>query len=188
MNNLQENELKFKQIVSANIHRAGINNLMNWLDTTDFYNAPSSTRYHGAEPGGLCAHCIKVYECLKRKQEDETDESIAIAALFHDLCKVDYYKQSLRNVKDENGKWIQVPFYEINERSIPMGHGEKSMYLVMKHMSLTDDEALAIRWHMGFSVLEPFYEKPSFTRSLEASKLVLKLHTADTESSFWHKA
>ena len=79
MNDLKALKVEFKDIVANVIHRDGIDDLMAWLDSTDFYSAPSSTRYHGAEPGGLVAHSIAVYNRLKQKQTDETEETIAIA-------------------------------------------------------------------------------------------------------------
>lgn len=186
MNDLAALEVTFKNIVANAIHRDGIDDLMAWIGSTDFYSAPSSTRYHGAEPGGLVAHSIAVYNRLKAKQEEEDDETIAIAALFHDLCKCNFYKPSFRNVKnDATGKWERVPCYEIDERSIPLGHGEKSIFIIMNFMKLTDDEACAIRWHMGFSAVEQQFEKPSMTKAMQMYKLVLKLQTADQEASFW---
>ena len=188
MVDLDLNAAEFKNIVKQNIIREGIDDLMCWLDSTDFYSAPSSTCYHGSEPGGLCAHSIAVYKRLKAKQEDEDDETIAIAALFHDLCKVNFYKQSYRNVKNEvTGKWERKECYIIDETSIPLGHGEKSLFIIMNFMKLTDDEALAIRWHMSFSAVEPVFEKPSLVKALERYPLVLKLQEADSEAAFFDK-
>ena len=185
MNDLSALKVEFKDIVANTIQRDGIDDLMAWLDSTDFYSAPSSTRYHGAEPGGLVAHSIAVYNRLKQKQTDETDETIAIASLFHDLCKCNFYKQTFRNVKNEvTGKWEKAPSYDIDDK-FPLGHGEKSMFTIMKCMKLTDDEALAIRWHMGFSAVEQQFEKPSMARAMQICKLVIKLQEADTEASFW---
>ncbi len=185
MNDLVALEAEFKDIVTKNIHREGIDKLMYWLGTTDFFTAPSSHRYHGAEPGGLCAHSIAVYKRLKAKQDGEDDETIAIAALFHDLCKVNFYKQSYRNVKnDVTGKWERVPSYEI-EDSYPLGHGEKSMFFLMNFIKLTDDEAMAIRWHMsGFYASNPG-ENAALSNALMRYRLVLKLQMADQESAFW---
>lgn len=185
MNDLRALELEFKTIVANTIHREGIDMLMCWLGSTDFFKAPSSNRYHGAEPGGLVAHSIAVYKRLKEMQEDEDDETIAIAALFHDLCKVNFYKESYRNVKnDVTGKWERVPSYDIDD-SYPLGHGEKSMFYIMNFMKLTDDEVMAIRWHMGFSVVEQQFEKPALTKAMQTYKLVLKLQTADAQAAFW---
>lgn len=185
MNDLVALETAFRDIVAKCIHREGIDNLMCWLGSTDFFVAPSSQCYHGAEPGGLVAHSLAVYKRLKAKQEDEEDETIAIAALFHDLCKVNFYKQSFRNVKnDATGKWERVPCYVIDD-TYPLGHGEKSMFFLMNFIKLTDDEAMAIRWHMGFSVAEPQFEKPALSKAMSQYKLVLKLQAADSEAAFW---
>ena len=185
MNDLEALKVAFNDIVTSTIHRDGIDDLMTWVGSTDFYSAPSSTRYHGAEPGGLVAHSIAVYNRLKAKQTDEDDETIAIAALFHDLCKCNFYKPSFRNVKNEvTGKWEKVPCYEIDD-TYPLGHGEKSMFIIMNFMKLTDDEAMAIRWHMGFSVAEQQFEKPALSKAMQTYKLVIKLFEADMEASFW---
>lgn len=75
-------------------------------------------------------------------------ENVAIVSLFHDICKANTYVTEMRN-KKENGQWIQVPFYTVDEE-YPYGHGEKSVYILMREgLKLTDEEALAIRWHMG---------------------------------------
>ena len=184
MNDLKANEAEFKAIIKQTIHRDGIDSLMAWLDTTDFYRAPSSTRYHGSEPGGLCAHSLATYKYLKASQEDESDETIAISALFHDLCKVNFYKESFRSVKDESGQWVKVPYYEVADQC-PMGHGEKSVYLLMNHMKITEEEAMSIRWHMGFSVVEQVYEKPALVTAMKKFHLTLKLQFADSAASFW---
>ena len=187
MNDLTALKSTFKDLVANTIHRDGIDKLMLWLESTDFYNAPSSTRYHGAEPGGLIAHSIDVYKQLKLKQTDESDETIAIVSLFHDICKVNMYKVSVRNTKDSTGKWIQVPFYETcDDEELPVGHGEKSVIILMKYMNLTDEEICSIRWHMsGFYALNPG-ESNALSKSLIKYKLVLKLIESDMESSFWN--
>lgn len=184
MNDIEQNKTIFKDIVSKTISRPGIDNLMQWLDTTDFYVAPSSARYHGAEPGGLCAHSIGVFKRLSELQDDETNETIAIAALFHDLCKVNYYRVSERNTKDETGKWIKVPYYEYND-TYPLGHGEKSVIMLMKFIQLTDDEIMAIRWHMGGFMSQNVGESQAIAAAMEKYRLVIKLQTADQQSAFW---
>lgn len=182
---IQVNKERFKSIVKECINRSGIDDLMNWLESTDFYTAPASARYHGAESGGLCAHSLEVFNCLKNKQDIETLETIAISALFHDLCKINTYKVSMRNTKDETGKWIKVPYYEHCDL-YPLGHGEKSVILLMKYIKLTDEEIMAIRWHMsGFYVSNPG-ESNALSSALEKYKLVLKLIESDMESAFWY--
>lgn len=186
MNDIATLKKEFIDIVNQNIHREGISDLMAWLETTDFYTAPSSARFHGAEEGGLLAHSLGVYKYLKNFQQAESDETIALTSLFHDLCKVGTYKVSMRNTKDASGKWVQVPFFDYREdEELPVGHGEKSVIILMKYMKLTDEEILAIRWHMGAYALEPTYERPALSKALSLCKLVLKLQTADQASSFW---
>ena len=119
---------KFIEYYQANIHREGGDRLLEWLQTTDFFTAPASTRYHCACPAGLVMHSINVYEVMMEKHFDpETDsaESFALCALLHDVCKAQFYKVSSRNVKNERtGQWEKVPYYVI-EDAFPYGHGEK---------------------------------------------------------------
>ena len=153
MNQIEQNKQEFLNIAEQNIKREGINELLSWLQTTDFFEAPASSRFHSAEAGGLCFHSINVYKRLLKLATDEfgeeniNHESIAIIALFHDICKCCFYKTEMRNVK-ENGEWVQKPYYTIDDQ-LPYGHGEKSVYMVNGYLRLTREEALAINWHMG---------------------------------------
>ena len=111
-----ENRQRFIDIYKTHITREGADKLLAYLENSDFFTAPASTRYHGNYEGGLCQHSLNVYDALvdilNRPRVKETygisysNESIAIAALLHDLCKVNFYKASTRNVKDENGEWV----------------------------------------------------------------------------------
>ena len=158
------------------------------LNGSDFFTAPASTRYHGAHEGGLVEHSLNVYDCLKdmvgrlneRYGIEYSDESVAIAALLHDVCKVNFYKTSYRNVKDETGRWQSVPYYTI-EDTLPYGHGEKSAYIVSAYMRLTRDEAFAIRYHMGFSGTE---DPGNVGRALEMFPLAYATCCADMEAAF----
>lgn len=157
------NKEKFIQIYKDNIHRPGSDKLLDFLTSnkSDFFEAPASSRYHNAYQGGLVDHSLNVYECLKDYLSRErikniydlnySEETIAIVALLHDICKTNVYKTSTRNVK-ENGQWIQVPYFEFND-TLPYGHGEKSVYMISGYMRLTREEAFAIRYHMGFLVM-----------------------------------
>ena len=101
----------------------------------------------------LWFHSLNVYNRLLKLATDEFGEenvnleSITIVALFHDICKCCFYKQEMRNVK-ENGEWVQKPYYVIDDQ-LPYGHGEKSVYMINGYLRLTREEALAINWHMG---------------------------------------
>ena len=142
---------KFVSIFCDKISRNGAQELLNWIRSTDFFSAPASTKFHCAKEGGLVEHSVKVYEVLREKYFESCDdeESFAICALLHDVCKVNFYKISSRNVKNElTGVWEKVPYYS-TEASFPYGHGEKSVFLIERFMRLKPAEAVAIRWHMG---------------------------------------
>lgn len=133
--------------------RAGVDNLLAWLENeTDFYKAPASTQGHGSFEGGLLNHSLAVYKYLNnftKALPDRKEDSLIIMGLLHDLCKVNFYIKSVKNVKiPGERRWEEQEIYSIDD-NLPMGHGEKSVYLAMKHIALTDEEALAIRWHMG---------------------------------------
>ena len=159
---MSDSREKFLKLYRENIHRPGADALLDYLcsPTCDFFTAPASTRYHGAYAGGLCEHSINVYECLKyylkRPRVQElyhlhcSEESLAVISLLHDVCKINCYKPSFRNVKDENGVWKKVPTFEFDD-PLPYGHGEKSVYIIGGFLRLSREEAFAIRLHMGFS-------------------------------------
>ena len=133
--------------------RDGIENLIAWLENeTDFFIAPASAKRHGSYEGGLLIHSLSVYRILNNFAKNLSGvekSSLVIAGLLHDLCKVNFYTKGVRNVKiPGERRWEEVEVYTI-EDSLPLGHGEKSVYLAMKHIQLTDEEAMAIRWHMG---------------------------------------
>ena len=175
---------EFLQIYNENIKRQGSRELLEWMQKTDFFTAPASTKYHCACESGLVMHSVSVFNTLMEKHyDDEKDnmESFAIAGLLHDLCKAQFYKVSTRNVKNEQtGQWEKHPYYAI-EDSFPYGHGEKSVFLIERFMRLKIEEAMAIRWHMG-----GFDEGGGFSISLayERYPLAVKLHLADLESTY----
>ena len=150
---IEQNKQKFLELAKTNIKRDGIEELLSWLETTDFFECPASTKFHLAEAGGLCEHSLNVYNRLLKLATDEFGEdnvnveSVTIIALFHDICKCCYYKTEYRNVK-EDGEWVQKPYYTVDDL-LPYGHGEKSVYIINGYMRLTREEALAINWHMG---------------------------------------
>ena len=178
---------EFLQIFQQHVTRPGSEKLLDWLDNkTDFFSAPASTRFHGACEGGLCMHSLNVYHALHDSffTEGESEESYAICALLHDLCKANFYKVSTRNAKnDATGQWEKVPFYQVADQ-LPYGHGEKSVYLIEHFMRLKTDEAIAIRWHMGgfddavrggsFAISDAYNRYP----------LAVKLHASDLIATY----
>ena len=185
------NQERFISIFESKIHREGADKLLAYLrsDSADFFTAPASTRYHGSYEGGLLEHSLNVYDCLcdylarPRVREQYglqySEESIAIVSLLHDLCKVNFYVESTRNVK-ENGVWKTVPYYTIEDK-LPYGHGEKSVYIVNGFIRLTREEAMAIRWHMGFSGTE---DSRTVGQAFQKYPLAFALATADMEASY----
>lgn len=178
---------EFIKIFTANVHRSGSQELLNWLETTDFFTAPASTKYHCACLGGLVQHSVNVYYTLtERYFNNETDspESFAICALLHDLCKAQFYKVSTRNVKNETtGTWEKQPFYAV-EDLFPYGHGEKSVFLIERFMRLKPVEAMAIRWHMGGFDDSAKAGNFSISVAFEKYPLAVQLHLADLESTY----
>ncbi len=182
---------EFINIFKSNVKREGSEKLLEWLEKTDFFTAPASTKFHSCHEGGLCYHSLKVYYRFLNKIKNEygenftnkiSMESIAIIALLHDLCKVNYYKIEMRNVK-ENGVWIQKPYYTVEDK-LPYGHGEKSVYILSGFIKLTRDEAMAINWHMGgfdsrvqggsYAIKDAFYNYP----------IALLFHLSDIEATY----
>ena len=177
---------QFIDIFTKNVHRDGADELMKWLETTDFFTAPASTKYHCACEAGLVQHSVSVYQVLMEKHFDaDTDnhESFAICGLLHDLCKTQFYKTAFRNAKNEKGQWEQVSYYSI-EDAFPFGHGEKSVFLIERFLRLKPAEAIAVRWHMGG--FDEAARGGSFgvSHAYEKYPLAVKLHLADLESTY----
>lgn len=178
---------QFIKLYNENISRAGSKELLEWLEKTDFFTAPASTKFHCACHAGLVQHSVCVYEVLTKKffdSEIDNKESFAVCALLHDLCKTQFYKISTRNVKNEKtGEWEKQPFYSV-EDTFPYGHGEKSVFLIERFMRLKTYEAMAIRWHMGG--FDETAKAGGFALSVAFEKypLAVKLHIADLESTY----
>ena len=183
---------EFLEIFYDNIDRDGADKLVEWLEKSDFFTAPASARNHCSYKGGLCQHSINVYKRFIKLLEGEygdnwqkvvSPESVAIMGLLHDVCKVDCYQESFKNVKDENGVWQKVPCYKFEE-ALPYGHGEKSVYIISSFMKLSREESMAINWHMGNAdsrVKGGFYGLSSV---FYAFPTALLFHIADMQATF----
>mgnify|MGYP000667027669 FL=1 len=182
---------EFIRIFQENITREGSAKLLEWLKKSDFFRAPASTKFHSAHAGGLCEHSVKTYyrflqnlemEYAEEAEEKVSSESAAIIALLHDVCKVNYYKEEMRNVKVD-GEWVQKPYYTVDD-ALPYGHGEKSVYIISGFMRLTREEAMAINWHMGgfdqrvlggsYALSDVFYKYPT----------ALLFHLSDVQATY----
>lgn len=184
---------EFIEIYQEHIQRKGADKLLEYLmsDASDFFTAPSSTRFHGSHEGGLVEHSVNVYRCLAdyltrpRTKElyrmDYSEETVALVALLHDICKLNFYKIDYRNAKNAQGVWERVPYYTVDD-TLPYGHGEKSVYIISSYMRLSREEAFAIRYHMGFSGLE---DKNSIGKAFEMFPLAFALNVADMEATYY---
>lgn len=168
-------------------NREGMDDLIDFLEKSDFFKAPASTKFHGNHEGGLAEHSFKVYEILKEKVKiaglDIPEESIIISALLHDICKTNFYKIDYRNAKNSLGVWEKVPYYTI-EDTIPYGHGEKSVMMLTEYIKLTNNEKYSIRWHMGFS--EPKEVYGTLGQAFTKYPFALLLHEADLEATYFY--
>lgn len=197
---IQQNKELYISLCREHIHRDGLEKILAYLDNTDFYTAPSSTKFHLNEDGGLCRHSINVFQTAVKLYEhvalpaiqdgvspyteEIPMESIAISTLFHDICKVKLYHKAERWRKDSNNRWQSYPGYEVKD-DFPLGHGEKSCLMLGWYIRLKPEEMLAIRWHMGmFDVGENgSASRFSFYAATDKSALVSLVHAADFLSS-----
>lgn len=189
--NLKE---QFLSIIKNDIHRKGIDELVKYLNESDFFTAPASTKYHGSYEGGLVQHCIDVYNAL----HDElafifgdnylakySEETIAIVSLFHDLCKIGRYVEGTRNVKDPVTKqWHEETTYFYNQEAFEMGHGASSVYTLQKFIQLEDFEAQAIFWHMGAYDISNYMSLNGLGSAYERNTLAFALHRADMMATY----
>ena len=178
---------KFIELLKST-NREGMDELLEFIEKTDFYTAPASTRFHGSYEKGLLEHSMSVYDILREKVKhlpiilDISEDSIIIVALLHDLCKANFYKVDYRNAKNELGVWEKVPYYTIDD-TIPYGHGEKSVMMITEYLKLTAEEKYAIRWHMGFTEPKEVYN--TIGAAFKKYPLALLLYEADLESTYF---
>ncbi len=183
---------RFIEIYKEKIKRDGADKLLDYLlsPASDFFTAPASSRFHLSCEGGLCEHSLNVYDCLVSYLNSEmskslgfeySEESIAIVALLHDLCKIGVYKKGFRNVKDEKGAWQRVDTFEFDDQ-MPYGHGEKSVYIISGYMRLTREEAFAIRYHMGYSSTE---DARNVSSAFEMFPLAFAVNVADSQATYY---
>ena len=188
---LEKNKKTFISLLKET-KRENIEALLEFLEKyTDFYTAPASTKYHGNFKGGLLLHSMKVYQILvtkvkqytyKKEFVDLSDETLRIVALLHDICKVNYYKESFKNAKNEKGEWEKVPIYIVDD-TIPYGHGEKSVMMISEYIKLSSEEKYVIRWHMGFTEAKENYS--TIAQAYKKYPLGLLLHEADLEATYF---
>lgn len=184
---------KFIKAYTENITRPGADKLLAWIESSDFFAAPASTRFHLSSPGGLLEHSLHVFERMKAICANEATitpgfnepsvETIAVCGLLHDICKANFYAVEMRNRKNDQGRWEQYPFYVVDDK-LPYGHGEKSVYIISGFMRLSREEAMAIRWHMGFADNDFRGGGYSVGNAFEKFPLAVLLHIADLQATY----
>ncbi len=174
-------------------NRQGIHEVINYLDKAGFFNAPASVNRHLSEDGGLLTHSMNVLTMAKmlRQQiitlrpeleEQLPEESITIAALLHDVCKTNIYNKIQKWRKDADNRWEQYEAYDCDYSRFPIGHGEKSVIMLLRlGLQLTNDEIIAIRWHMGAWNLpmHSFEDKSNISEAYDNCPLAVVINTAD---------
>ncbi|MHC1683441.1 MAG: HD domain-containing protein [Clostridiaceae bacterium] len=173
----------------SDIQRNGMDKLIKYLEESDFFVAPASTRFHGNYEGGLAEHSLNVYEVFKRKNIEYdlglTEDTIRIVSILHDVCKINFYTTYDKNVNiagpGEKPKWVKMPAYGVNDL-FPVGHGEKSVIILQQFIRLSKEEVMMIRWHMGG--YEPKENYNNVSAAWNLCKAAVVLHTADLESSY----
>ena len=165
MINAEDNKKEFIKLLSS-IKREGIDKLLEWLETTDFFYAPASSKYHLNVKYGLCQHSLNVYNNMMKLKEqfcpEMPDETVIISALLHDLAKVNFYEEYAQNVKeysprgskrDELGnfEWVAKKAYRVKslaDKEFVCGtHGVNSYILISQFIKLTEAERAAIINH-----------------------------------------
>ena len=210
--------------------RERIEDLITFLSDSDFYKAPSSTKFHLAKEGGLVEHTLNVVQCATMLNAQYgnliTTESVILASICHDLCKVNFYTYDNESPTDSQLTYLRslclkasirvpenltktyasvcidhlksmrklplpayVPSYKVNDQ-LPLGHGEKSLFIASMFITLTEEEALAIRWHMGMSDISVHTSSGmyAYQAAVKKSKLVTIIQLADQEASFLMEA
>ena len=162
---------------------------MNYLMNDGFFTAPASTKFHGAYEGGLYDHSRQVFMRLQDLTENlgltwQRPESPFIVGMFHDLCKCDQYKikSDIQEVIEKYPDMVNevTPEYEHNNNTLLKGHGAKSVMILSQFITLTEEEMLCIRYHMGAYEKEEWAE---FDLAIRKYPNVLMTHTADMLAS-----
>ena len=189
---LKANKEEFLQLLRST-ERDGIEDVISDLEQLGFFEAPASAGHHLNIEGGLVKHSINtckaalaIWEAMKPLEPSLESEvkrdSVIIASLLHDVCKSDIYKRSVKKGKNALGQWEDTEGYKVTYKNFPMGHGEKSLVMILLGgIDLYDDEMLAIRWHMGAWGLNQnsFEDVRSFDTAQKLYPLVPIIHAAD---------
>lgn len=186
------NKNKLIQLLRST-NREGIEQVIQNLEELGFFEAPASSNHHLSIPGGLVLHSLNVCELslkiktqlllLKPEMDSQIkDESIIITSLLHDVCKAEIYKPAIKKRKMQSGFWQEYQGYEVDYSRFPMGHGEKSVIRLLQWgLKMSEDEMLAIRWHMAAWDLpfQSYESKENINKASEKCPLLKLIQAAD---------
>ena len=172
--------------------REGIENLIEYLEKSDFFIAPASIKYHGCYEGGLAEHSVNVMDAIVKVDDmlnekygvpKESEDSLILVSLLHDICKVNTYFPKTLWRKNDEGKWENYEGYERNP-IFEMGHASKSVFIIQNYIKLTPQEAQAIYWHMGPYDLSDYSNANEMGNAYTKNTLAFKLNMADMMSTY----
>lgn len=182
--NMKQNKNEFVELLYST-GREGMDEVILQLEELGFFQAPASSKFHLNHEGGLLEHSLNVCKIglmlrdqmllLKPELEESLNkESVIIASLLHDLCKADIYQKCVRKRKDRLGQWVDYETYELDYSNFPLGHGEKSVIVLLRMgLDLSDDEIMAIRWHM--SAWDLPFQSPDLKANFDTAKRICPL-------------
>ena len=190
---IQKNKKEFIELLRST-GRDGVEDVITGLEEMGFFTAPASANHHLNTEGGLLLHSLNtckaalmVYEGMKALEpgldKEVHQDSVILASLLHDVCKSDIYFRSVKKRKNTLGQWEDTEGYKVSYKNFPMGHGEKSVILLLCNgLEMTDDEMLAIRWHMGaWGInMNSFEDQRSYDTSRKLYPLVAIIQVADS--------
>lgn len=183
---MKQNRSEFVELLYST-GREGMDEVIGQLEELGFFLAPASSKFHLNHEGGLLEHSLNVCKvglmlreqmlALKPDLEESLNkESVIIAALLHDICKADIYRKCIRKRKDRLGQWVDYETYELDYSDFPLGHGEKSVIVLLRMgLDLSDDEIMAIRWHM--SAWDLPFQSPDLKANFDTAKRLCPLCT-----------
>lgn len=181
---MKQNRSEFVELLYST-GREGMDEVIGQLEELGFFQAPASSKFHLNHEGGLLEHSLNVCKvglmlreqmlALKPDLEESLNkESVIIAALLHDICKTDIYQKCIRKRKDRLGQWVDYETYELDYSDFPLGHGEKSVIVLLRMgLDLSDDEIMAIRWHM--SAWDLPFQSPDLKANFDTAKRLCPL-------------
>lgn len=181
---MKQNRSEFVELLYST-GREGMDEVIGQLEELGFFQAPASSKFHLNHEGGLLEHSLNVCKVglMLREQmlalkpdlkESLNKESVIIAALLHDICKADIYQKCIRKRKDRLGQWVDYETYELDYSDFPLGHGEKSVIVLLRMgLDLSDDEIMAIRWHM--SAWDLPFQSPDLKANFDTAKRLCPL-------------